>query len=292
MDNQAMADKLREAADLLEAQGANPFRVSAYRRAADTLSGLGESAADLLDREGLDGLVRLPAIGQGIAAAIREMAHTGRWQQLERLRGTSEPEALFQAIPGIGPALARKIHDALHVDTLEALELAAHDGRLGAVDGIGERRAAMIRANLNTILARRPARRMGGDRRSRAQGAEPSVADLLAVDRQYRDLADAGKLPKIAPKRFNPDGEAWLPILHADRGGWHYTVLYSNTARAHELNRVFDWVVIYFDADDRPEGQRTVVTEQRGALVGKRVVRGREAECRDHYKAGEKAEAG
>lgn len=279
-----MADKLREAADLLEAQGANPFRVSAYRRAADTLAGLGEGADAVLDREGVEGLVKLPAIGRGIASAIQEMVRGGRWQQLERLRGTSEPEDLFQAVPGVGPALARRIHDALHIDTLEALELAAHDGRLGEVEGIGERRAAMIRASLANILARRPPRRMGGYRGETPAKPEPDIADLLAVDREYRDLSDAGKLPKIAPRRFNPQGEAWLPILHTDRGEWHFTVLFSNTARAHDLNRVFDWVVIYFHGRDQPEGQRTVVTEQRGSLAGKRVVRGREGECRDHYR--------
>jgi putative hydrolase len=86
-------------------------------------------------------------------------------------------------------------------------------------------------------------------------------------------------LPKIAPRRFNPSGEAWLPILHTERGEWHFTALFSNTARAHELGRNRDWVVIYFHEDSGPEGQRTVVTETRGPAAGQRVVRGREAEC-------------
>ena len=90
-------------------------------------------------------------------------------------------------------------------------------------------------------------------------------------------------LPRIAPRRFNPDNRAWLSILHTARGGWHFTALYSNTARAHDLRRVFDWVVIYFYDDDHREGQHTVVTEIRGPLAGKRVVRGREAECRQYY---------
>ncbi|MGZ3265337.1 MAG: hypothetical protein ACXWI4_06565, partial [Croceibacterium sp.] len=53
----------------------------------------------------------------------------------------------------------------------------------------------------------------------------------------------------------------------------------SNTRQAHELGRVRDWVVIYFQTDGLPEGQCTVVTERRGELAGQRVVRGREAEC-------------
>ena len=55
------------------------------------------------------------------------------------MRGKLDPEASFQNIPGIGPVFARLIHEHLHVDTLEALEAAAHDGRLDTVPGIGER---------------------------------------------------------------------------------------------------------------------------------------------------------
>jgi hypothetical protein len=119
------------------------------------------------------------------------------------------------------------------------------------------------------------------------------VRHLLDVDREYRQKAGAGQLRKIAPRRFNPSGEAWLPILHARRGDRDFTALYSNTARAHELGRVRDWVVIYFHTDNEPEGQCTVVTETRGNLEGKRVVRGREGECRAYYTGGrEQAEAG
>jgi len=146
--NQRLTERLREAADLLEGQGANPFRVGAYRRAAETLVGLERDAADILEREGLNGLIALPNVGRSIAAAIEELIRTGRWAQLERLRGTLDPEHLFQAVPGIGPELARRIHDTLEIETLEGLEVAAHDGRLEQVPKIGARRAAMIRAAL------------------------------------------------------------------------------------------------------------------------------------------------
>jgi putative hydrolase len=119
----------------------------------------------------------------------------------------------------------------------------------------------------------------------RQAGAEhaPAVGTLLAVDREYRHDAEAGRLPTIAPRRFNPSGEAWLPVLHTQRDGWHFTALYSNTAQAHQLGRTRDWVVLYFYDDQHAEGQHTVVTETHGPLAGRRVVRGREAECRAHY---------
>jgi DNA polymerase/3'-5' exonuclease PolX len=84
--NQGIAERFRQAAELLAQQGGNPYRIAAYRRAAGALEELTESAADLLDREGTPGLQALPGIGGTLAAAIREMVTTGRWAQLERLR--------------------------------------------------------------------------------------------------------------------------------------------------------------------------------------------------------------
>ncbi len=271
-----IADRLLEAAQLLEAQGADRFRVRAYRRGAETIRALHEDPADILEREGLEGLIELPHIGNRLARAIDEMVATGRWIQLERMRGEAEPEKLFQMVPGIGAVTARAIQNELHLDTLEALEIAAHDGRLELVQGIGPRRAASIRASLASMLARR--RRRGSD-----DHEEPPVALLLAIDALYRERAKAGDLERIAPRRFNPNGEAWLPIFHIDRDGWSFTALFSNTAMAHKLGRTDDWVVIYFGRPGGPEHQRTIVTETRGPLEGRRTVRGREAECRQHY---------
>jgi hypothetical protein len=277
-DNQAIAAKLRELADLLEQQQANPFRVNAYRRAARTIMGHDEALSVLTARDGLEGLGRLPGIGRSIALAIDEMLRTGRWVQLERLRGSLDPEQVFRSIPGVGPEIAGRIHDALEIETLAALEIAAHDGRLEQVPGVGPRRASMISAALAQMLQSRPARR-------RVPAAEPPVALLLDVDHEYREKAAAGSLRKIAPRRFNPIGEAWLPILHTQRDDWHFSVLFSNTARAHELGKIDDWVVLYFHTDHGPEAQRTVVTETYGPIADRRVVRGREGECAAHYRA-------
>lgn len=275
-DNLTIADRLREMADLLDAQRANPFRAAAYRRAGDAVARLPQDVRELFETQGLEGLDTIPGVGKGIASAIAELLTTGRWAQLERLRGTADPVALFQTIPGVGEDLARRLHDTLGVESLEALEAAAYDGQLALVPGIGPRRAAAIRASLASMLdrVRRPRLQVPAQH-------EPPVELLLDVDRAYREQAERGTLPTIAPKRFNPEGKSWLPILHTDRDGWHFTALYSNTQRAHDLGMTRDWVVIYFyDDEHHVEGQRTVVTETRGARVGKRVVRGRERECR------------
>jgi hypothetical protein len=108
------------------------------------------------------------------------------------------------------------------------------------------------------------------------------VALLLAVDAEYRRRAEAGDLPKLAPRRFNPTQEAWLPVMRTEQDGWVMTALFSNTARAHEAGKTNDWVVIYYQKHG-PEQQCTLVTGLRGSLKGKRVIRGREKECLQFY---------
>ncbi len=110
----------------------------------------------------------------------------------------------------------------------------------------------------------------------------PTVEVILQFDAEYRKKAETDVLKKIAPKRHNPNGEAWLPILTTELEGWKFTVLFSNTARAHELGKTQDWVVVYYDKGEG-EDKCTVVTEYAGPMVGKRVIRGREKECAEYY---------
>jgi len=185
---------------------------------------------------------------------------------------------VLATVPGIGPTLAERIHDALGIETLEELEGAAHDGRLATIEGVGGKRLRGIREALASRLRTRgpPARADG------SPGGTPDVGEMLDVDREYRERAAAGRLPRIAPRRFNPTHERWLPVLHTVRGDRQYTALYSNTARAHAAHKTHEWVVLYHD-DGASEGQHTVITATRGALKGARVVAGREAECARWY---------
>ena len=272
--NDEVARQFRVAADLLEAQRADPFRVAAYRRAASAVETMTVSVADIYRRQGVAGLVEVPTIGRTLAMAIADLVERGRWRWLERLQGELDPESLLATVAGIGPGLAARIHQELGIETLEDLEVAAHDGRLARVDGFGPKRVQSVIDSLAGRL-----------RRGRSAGAsagaaawQPSTEELLDVDREYRDRASAGALPTIAPLRFNPTHEDWLPILHTARDDRHYTAMFSNTARAHELGRTDDWVVIY--AEGPSDGQWTVVTETRGPRAGMRVIRGREADVR------------
>ncbi|MFN8468482.1 MAG: helix-hairpin-helix domain-containing protein [Caldilineaceae bacterium] len=275
--NEDIAKQLERIAELLEGQDANPFRVQAYRRAAETLRGLDEPAHAILAREGIEGLERLPYIGERLARSIEQYVTGGGIALLEHLQGAANYQRVLASVPGIGPKLAGRIYDELGVETLEDLEAAAYDGRLAQVEGFGSKRIRGVRE----ALAGRLGSRRGGTAQRRT-GDQPTVAVLLDLDREYREKAAQDQLPRIAPRRLNPGGEAWLPVLNTERNGQHYSLLFSNTARAHELGTTRDWVVIYRDDRDGG-GQWTVVTANQGSLKGKRAVRGRERECEAYY---------
>lgn len=272
--NDVVARRLEEVARLLEIQNADSHRVRAWRTSAARVRGLDRSVARILCAEGTAGLEELPDIGPVISRAIKSLVVTGRLPILERLRGEMEPGRLLASVPGIGRKLASRLHEELGVGTLEDLEAAAQSGRLGSVAGFGRKRVAGI---LDTLASRLERARF-----PRPLMVESPVSEILDVDAEYRRKAAAGELRRIAPRRFNPKHESWLPVLHTKRSGREYTALFSNTARAHELGRTRDWVVIYHDG---PDGERreTVVTVRGGALTGKRVVRGREGECTRFY---------
>lgn len=285
MTNARIAQTFERVAELLEQQGASPFRARAWRDAAGAIGEHPRELSDVFRDHGRVGLEAVPHVGPRLAAVIIELIRTGRCGALERLEG--DPIHTLASVPGLGPQLAERIHRELGIETLEELETAAHDGRLARVPGFGERRIAAVRGVLASLLARRT--------RPLVTRQRPPVELLLAIDGMYREAAAAGTLRKIAPRRFNPEHRAWLPILHTERDGWAFTAMFSNTELAHRLGRTDDWVVLYFHPAHEPragEGQATVVTEHRGALRGQRVVRGHERECAELVRAEPDAKAG
>ncbi len=286
--NAQIAQVLERIADHLEVQNANPFRVRAYREGAETIRNTKKSVASFIHKDQTDKLDDLPNIGSGITAIIGEYISSGKSALLDELEATNTPENLFSNVPGIGRELAGRISDQLHIKTLPELEESAHNGELATVEGFGAKRIDGVKTALAGILNR--SARMGQKARTSdsavpKQGDRPNIELLLDIDADYRKKAEAGKLPKIAPKRFNPKNETWLSILNTKRDNWKFTVMFSNTAQAHKLEKTNDWVVIYFEKDDY-EQQHTVVTETKGTLKGKRVVRGREGENQTYYNTG------
>ena len=101
---------------------------------------------------------------------------------LERPRGSGEPPDIFCTIPGVGPTLAKRLHETLHVETLEQLEAALHEKNGKSVPGIVPRRLAILRAALSQMLARiRPVRTGPAD--------EPPVGVRPTLQSERRGLA-------------------------------------------------------------------------------------------------------
>lgn len=279
MENEEIARRFEFIAGLLETRDDNPYRVLAYRRAAESIRNLDKSVSEIAETEGTKGLREIPGIGESLARSIQEYLYTGRMSVIEGMPGRTDPVSLIGSLPGIGPDLADKIHRQLGVETLEDLEVAARDGDLAEVPGFGRKR---IRGVIDALAGRLGSR---SRRSARADASmQPGIDELLDIDREYREDVESNRLPKVAPKRFNPNGEAWLPVLHTRRGDRFYTALFSNTARAHELDKTRDWVVLYYDSPEGT-GQCTIVTGRQGILNGKRVIRGRERECEEYYEA-------
>jgi ribosomal protein S13 len=233
----------------------------------------------VISESGRDALEEIPGIGSSIAGVIDELCNTGKAHIRHRLEEQLDPAAAIRDLPGIGETLGDRVVSELDVQSLEDLELAAHDGRLASVEGFGSDKVRAIQDMLAARLSQSGAPRPRADERggSRAGQAEPSTELLLEVDREYREKAERGELQTIAPKRFNPESKAWLPVYDVEKEGWSFTALFSNTARAHEEGKTRDWVVIYWertdsDEDKQSKGQNTVVTSRRG---GDRVVSGR-----------------
>jgi hypothetical protein len=270
--NAAIAHALRETADLLEVQAANPHRVRAYRTAASSIEQAAFGVAERVWSEGGGGVRDLPGVGRAIAGSVQELVRSGRLGLLERLRAETEPEQMLSSIPGVGRQLARRLHEELGVTSLEELEVASHDGRLERMKGVGPRRMEAIRETLNSRLSRSSRRRLQSVGQAGEAAGTPPIEALLETDQQYRRKAEEGRLRTIAPRRFNPAGEAWLPIMHRRWGEWRLTAMFSNTARAHRLHKTHEWVVIYFERNGN-QSQCTVVNRD-----GRRVVRGRELE--------------
>ena len=138
MHNADIVAIFEEIADLLEIQGANPFRIRAYRNAARTLGELPLEARLLLERG--DDLTRLPGIGTDLAGKISEIVSSGKCGLLDRLHRELPPAITeLLKIPGLGPKRVHALYHDLDVQTVAQLQRAAQDGRIRALHGFGEK---------------------------------------------------------------------------------------------------------------------------------------------------------
>lgn len=166
MENLAIARVLNEIGDLLEIRSENPFKIRAYRNAADTIAHLAEPVA------GLSPALRLaiPGIGKDLAGKIGELVDTGACRYHQELLQEFPPTILdLLHLQGVGPKTVALLYRGLDIRTLEDLERAARDGRIRALKGMGAKKEALI------LKALEERRRFAG-RRLTAEGHDTAAA--------------------------------------------------------------------------------------------------------------------
>ncbi len=152
MHNNDVAELFDRLADLLEIEGANPFRVRAYRNAARLIRSLPRDVADMV-AAGED-LTRLPGIGEDLAGKIKTIVETGTLPLLEEEARKVPPElAELLEIEGLGPKRVKVLHEVLGVRSLEDLERAVNAGKVRELPGFGEKTERAILEGIQRLRA-------------------------------------------------------------------------------------------------------------------------------------------
>ncbi len=187
MDNRAIAQILKDIADLLEIKNDNPFKIRAYRNAADIASNHPHQLA-LLDAAGLR---EIPGIGKDLAARILEIAETGDTPYHRELIAEFPPTILdLLNLQGVGPKTVAVLYRELHIRTLDDLEQAATAGRIRALRGMGQKKEALI---LKALEERR--RHSGRHLLPSAHEAATAIMDFLRkASPETTDLSSVGSL--------------------------------------------------------------------------------------------------
>jgi len=144
MTNAHIADAFDLMGDILDFQGANPFRVRAYRNSARTIRDYPEPLAGMVET-GKEKLTAIEGIGDDLAAKIITLVQTGALPQLEELKKQVPDSVLaLLRIPGVGPKKAAALHKQLHILTLEQLKAACEAGKVRELKGFGEKTEQVI----------------------------------------------------------------------------------------------------------------------------------------------------
>ena len=148
MKNEFIAVQFELLADLLEIQGANPFRIRAYRNAARTISSTAESLSDLV-ANGTD-LTQFSGIGKDLAKQIHEIITKGEHSALNELRKQIPGGVLdMLRIPGVGPKKVSVFFNELGLKSLADLKAACEAGRISLLKGFGKKTEESILANID-----------------------------------------------------------------------------------------------------------------------------------------------
>lgn len=184
--NAEIAGTLYRLAELLEIEGANPFRVRAYRNAARTIEALSESVEAMV-AGGAD-LFELPGIGKDLAEKLKEIVETGRLHLLEEVEHRLPPSLVeLASLPGLGPKRIKLLYDKLGVTSVSALAKAVAAGRVRRLAGFGPQLEEKLREALERHVA--AAQRV---KLSTAEEIGETLLDHLAAANGVEEAAIAG----------------------------------------------------------------------------------------------------
>ncbi|KUY79470.1 DNA polymerase/3'-5' exonuclease PolX [Burkholderia cepacia] len=200
--NAGCAAVFAEIADMLEIQGANPFRVRAYRNAARTIADYGRDIATMIANG--DDLGKIPSIGPDLASKLREIAATGTCELQQTLRHAL-PGAIVELldVPGLGAKRVKALHEALHVNSLEQLRAEAKSGHVRELPGFGAKTEAHLLEAIDDRLQREPQRFLLPD----------AAHSLLPLLERLRAIAGVGKAVPAGSFRRRRETVGDLDIL-------------------------------------------------------------------------------
>jgi len=188
VQNSDVSDIFNKVADLLDIEGANPFRVRSYRNAARTVSSLSQNVSAMLE-SGKD-LSELPGIGKDLAGKIKEIVESGSLSQLEELEGKTPPElSKLMKVPGLGPKRVKALHRNLGVTNLGELKEAAQKGKVRELEGFGKKTEESILEELEEVEGKGEKERiklMEAEQRAR------SLVEYLKKSKGIREITVAG----------------------------------------------------------------------------------------------------
>lgn len=212
MDSRTAAHTLQQIAAYLELKGESSFKVRAYAGAAQALMAVGSE--DLAPKYKSGELAGVRGLGPATLAVINDLIETGESRYLEELREAT-PEGLLEMldIPGLSPARIHQIHETLNVSTVEELEAAAIDGRLGNVPKIGPKTAAKILKGIAEVRERGSLRLyhhaiVEAKRLLEDVASHPDVERCELAGDIRRRVEVAGRIDIVAACRRDPVGVA------------------------------------------------------------------------------------
>ena len=184
--NEELARQLFQIADLLELQGSR-WRTRAYRRVAFAIDGI-EDVRKIYKRDGLDGLKKIPSVGDAIAAKIEEYIKTGQIEKRDQLaKDVPKDFVSIMELPGLGPKSAKKLARALKIKTIADLKKAAEQRRIRTLPGFGEK-------------------------------SEKEILEAINMGLRHKDRQPYDKIYPLA-KKMLAEMKSWPEVIKVDVGG-------------------------------------------------------------------------